>query len=420
MSIDRGSRGARSATRPAGKSGASSQRGGKTSNAGRGSFRGAQARAKGEDELAIQKAQQEARRNQTREPFRFRVGVGETTEFVVLDDEPDFHRFEHNLQDPKTGKWNIHTGCVKEWDNCPVCDSAGRESYYALFLTVIDFTAFQTSDGKTHEFSRKLLVVKPAQQKKFYRAFAKAEADGRTLRGMVFETTRDGEKDASIGNDIEFVEYMEEADLETYERSWKDKDNKKHTENCSEVYDYDELFPEPDADALRAIVGGEPTPGSRRHEERELGGRNSRSRGRGSEEPEQGEDDEPPARGRGTPARGASRGAAAPTRARGGRSRDYEDDAGEGDGEGADQDEGENEEYEAPERNTRMRDKGARTSGRKAEAPAPARGRGRGREEVDAEEDEPPFEPDARRGGSRTPARGSDRAPGTGRRSGRS
>lgn len=236
-------------------------------------YRGEEGSRKSEEELVRQKAAAEARKEQGNMPFRFRVPVGGTAQFVIVDDAPDFYRFEHCLKNPRTGFWEIFTGCVKEWDNCPVCQTAERESYYAMYLTVIDFTPFTTRDGDKVEFSRKLLVVKPAQQKKFLRAYAKAQKDGGTLRGALFEATRDGEKDSAIGNDIEFIEYVEEDELLTYERSWKDKDKKKHTELCHEPLDYEALFEEPDVEALRVLVGAPPTPGSRAHEDKELGRR---------------------------------------------------------------------------------------------------------------------------------------------------
>lgn len=247
-------------------------------------YRGAEGARKADEELARQKAAQDARREQGNQPFRFRVSVGGTTQFAVCDDEPDFYRFEHNMKNRSTQKWDIFTGCVKEWDNCPACETAERESYYAMYLTVIDFTPFETRNGEVVEFSRKLLVVKPAQQKKFLRAYAKAQKEGRTLRGAVFEVTRDGDKDSAIGNDIEFIEYIEEDELVTYTRSWKDKEGKKHSENCHEVLDYESMFPAPETEALRDLVGGEPAPGSRAHQDRALG--RTPARGRGREEPE--------------------------------------------------------------------------------------------------------------------------------------
>lgn len=335
-------------------------------------YRGDAGREKAEEELARQKARQEARKEQGNQPFRFRVPVGETTQYVILDDAPDFFRFEHNLKNPQTGFWDTFTGCVKEWDNCPVCAVAERESYYAMYLTVLDFTEFKTKDGQKHEFSRKLLVIKPAQQKKFQRAFSKAEKDGRTLRGTLVEVTRDGEKDSAIGNDIEFIDVMDEDELTTYVRSWKDKEGKKHTEKCYEPYDYEQLFQEPDTEQLRALVGAAPAPGSRAHEDRELGRRNSR-RGRDEDD----EDYEPAER---------------KSRMGGnGRSRDADEDA-----------DGEDEEDSRPAR---------RTAGRRSseEDSKPARGSSRRSRD---EEDEPPFDPDEEDedSGSRK------KAPGVGRR----
>lgn len=254
-------------------------------------YRGSAGRERADEELVKQKARQEARREQQNQPFRFRVKVGDTAQYVILDDEPDFFRFEHNMKNPATGFWDTFTGCTKEWDNCPVCEALGKEPYYALYLSVLDLTPFETRDGVKHDFSRKLLVVKPAQQKKFQRAFQKREKEGLTLRGAIFEVTRDGDKDSSIGNDIEMLDdIMDEDELQTYVRNWKDREGKKHTEACFEVYDYEELFGEPDSEELRALMGTSPAPGSRAHEDRELGGRASTRRGRA--EPE-----ERPARG---------------------------------------------------------------------------------------------------------------------------
>jgi hypothetical protein len=85
--------------------------------------------------------------------------------------------------------------------------------------------------------------------------------------------TRDGDKEPSIGNDIEFIDWVDEEELANdYIRTWTDRERKKHTENCGEPYAYEEIFEEPDADTLRALVGGKPPMGSKRYEQEELGG----------------------------------------------------------------------------------------------------------------------------------------------------
>ena len=249
-------------------------------------YTGAAGREKADRERERAAARAEARKNQSYMPFRFYVPVGETRQAIIVDEEPNFFRYEHALQNPRTKRWDTYTGCVMEFDNCPVCEATGKDPTYIMYLTVIDLTPFKTQDGKTVKYSRKLLAVKPAQQKKFQRMFEKAEAKGNSLRGALIEFTRDDDKSASIGNDIELVEYIDEDDLLSYTRSWKDKEGKRHDEDCFEPYDYPALFGEVDADQLRALVGGEPTPGSRKHESSALG-----RRGRKTDDDDDDEDD---------------------------------------------------------------------------------------------------------------------------------
>jgi hypothetical protein len=225
----------------------------------RGFMRGASAMAHVDEELAREKAAKEARKSQVNMPFRVWVPPGETKEVIVLDDKPDFFMYEHQVQNPRTKKWDTYLGCTKAFDVCPVCEETGKESYYAMYLSVIDLTPFKDRSGVNHRFSRKLMMVKNlSQQKKFIRRF---EKDG-TLRGYKLELNRDSDKDPTIGGDIEFVEIIDETELAKYKRRFKDRDGKVHQEDCSVPFVYDELFEEPDSDKLRAIVGGEPIPGS--------------------------------------------------------------------------------------------------------------------------------------------------------------
>lgn len=252
-----------------------------------GFVRGDAGRARTDTELKRQKERSEQRRAQANKPFRFYVPVGETRQFIICDDAPDFFLYEHALKDAE-GRWGrMFCGCIKEFANCPVCRTAERESYYAMALTIVDLTPFDTRDGDTVEFSRKLLIVKPQQQKKFLRFFQK---EG-TLRGALFETTRDGEKDATIGNDIEFLEFVPEKEMESYVRTWKDREGKKHTENCAEPYVYEEVFDEPTEESLLAIAGGDPVPGSRAANDRELGARSRPSSGRAARRGRAADDD---------------------------------------------------------------------------------------------------------------------------------
>lgn len=217
------------------------------------------------------KRRRDAAASGVHEPMRFWLPPGESTQCIIVDDEPSFFRLEHNMKDPRTGKWTKYSGCVSEFDHCPICEHLGKDAYYALYLTVIDLTEYTNSKGEKVDASRKLLVVKSVQHKKIQRLLERAERDGRTMRGMLLEFTRDGDKDSAIGNEIEFIEYVEEDEMREYVREYTDRDKKKHVDKMYEVFDYDAIFPEADPDELRRMVGADPVPGSRAHRARELG-----------------------------------------------------------------------------------------------------------------------------------------------------
>lgn len=231
-------------------------------------FTGAEGRAKSVVEQENIAQRRELMKTQQGKPQRFFLMPGKSTEIVILDSEPSFFGWEHNLKGP-TGKFTIYTGCVNEYDNCPVCESTGKPPTWMMYFSILDLTRFKNRNDEQVEFSRKLLAVKPGKHPKFNRLFD----THKNMRGLILNMSRDGEKDHAIGNDIEFVERMDEQDLKTYVREWKDKEGKKHTENCFEVYDYFELFPEPTVESLRLMVGGRPSPGSRESDNQAIHGR---------------------------------------------------------------------------------------------------------------------------------------------------
>ena len=248
--------------------GSARSEGGSSSGGNRGIIRGDAGRKRVDSEIERQKAKREARQAQMNAPFRFWMKPGTTREVIIVDEAPDVFVFEHEIYNKAT-KERIYTGCVSEWETCPVCEAEGKDPYYALLLTVIDLNEFKDRNNDVHEFSRKLFVVKSGQQKKIIRRYKKTEDEG-GLRGWVVELSRDGDKDPVIGNDMEFIEQVTEDELKDYVRTYKDKEGKEHEEDCSEAFDYDKLFPEPDAESLRAIVGGGSTAGSRKQSREEL------------------------------------------------------------------------------------------------------------------------------------------------------
>lgn len=251
-------------------------------------YHGAEGMQRMEQEQERQAARKEVAQMNANMPFRFYCPPGEEREIIIVDDKPNFFRYEHNLKNTRTGKWDIFCACINEDANCPVCKAAERPSYFGMFMTCVDLTPYTNKDGEEVPWSKKLLVVKSAQQKKITRLW---QREG-SLRGAVLLMTRDGEKDASIGNDIELLEFVEEDTLLSYETVYvyTDSAGKEKSKDIigHEVFDYDELFPAVTEQQLRALVGGRPEPGSRDHD---ADVRPSRRGGRSSEF-----DDPPPSR----------------------------------------------------------------------------------------------------------------------------
>lgn len=230
------------------------------------SYRGAAGRRQMEEEQVKAEARSEARKASFGAPFRYFTPIGETREIVIVDEAPDFFRHEHALKNKATGRFDNFTPCIDEHANCPVCAIAERPAYFAMYLTIIDLSGYEGKDGYV-EFSKKLLVAKPTQQKKIMRLYDRHKS----LRGMILSMTRDTDKDAAIGNDIEFVEFMDEDELLQFETDYTDKEGKVHPIIAHEVYDYDALFPEMTEKQLIAIAGGRPQQGSREANRKALG-----------------------------------------------------------------------------------------------------------------------------------------------------
>lgn len=202
-----------------------------------------------------------ARRANSNGPWRFFVDVGGTRDFVIVDDKPTFFRYEHEFKIPGQ-KQRLHVGCVKMHDNCPGCAKDEKESYYGMYLTVIDLTPYTNKNNEEVPFMKKLMLVKSQQQKKVLR-FMERQEQGGLLRGCMIRASRDGEKEPRIGNDWEYLGCMPDEELATYNNEWTDRENKQHVDYGNEPYDYVTLFGNIDAETIRALVGGEPAAGSR-------------------------------------------------------------------------------------------------------------------------------------------------------------
>lgn len=271
----------RSRTRPAVGASQATGNAQTTQSSGTWGHSGAEARARAETEI---RRQQEAAQRRAAGigfmPHRFYCPTGTTRDIIVLDQEPAFAVYEHALQRPNSTRYDVFESCPKEFDACPLCQGGsgarGKESYYVLFLTVIDLTPYTskagTPDEKEVPWSRKLLPVKARDQSFFFRQH---EFRG-TLRGMHLLMARDTQESASIGRAEVFAHDPDNSEF----RGWHSEEEimasfggpavldqqgkiiKPANADCF-AYEYPLLFPKPSGDDLRRRHGGQPPAGSR-------------------------------------------------------------------------------------------------------------------------------------------------------------
>lgn len=231
---------------------------------------GSNARAAAEAEITRQREAAERRASGVYMPFRLWVPVGGSTEVVVLDNELGPCFYEHQIQNPKTGKWDLYETCPKEWEPCPLCEKLDKESYYVMMLSVIELRSYTKKDGTVVPFSRKLLPIKAQQQGFFMRQFDRHGS----LRGLHLLLSRDTQTTPSIGNP-EFVEkHSEEEILSSFGHAAVVGQDGKVVKDANAdcfAYPYDKLFKKPTAEDLRKRYGGIAPAGSREDLERDWG-----------------------------------------------------------------------------------------------------------------------------------------------------
>lgn len=261
-------------------------------------IRGDEGRKIIDSELEKAKAKREAAGS--RAPFRYWMAPGSERQFAILDDKPDCFIYEHVFMNPTTKKRDMVVTCLKGKDRyCPGCRV--EDSTYVLFLTVLDFQPFIDSKGVNHEFSRKLMVVKPSSQKKFIRMY---EKEG-TLRGALIEAFRDKQTDPQIGSEHNLIEFITEEELSEDYIVSHTYQGKTTEENLGFPYAYEDIVKVLSADEMEKLLNLDPVPGSRSQIERDLADRPARpgvarerpservsKASRGEQEPEEDQEEE--------------------------------------------------------------------------------------------------------------------------------
>ncbi len=203
---------------------------------------------------------QAQRREQGYAPFRYWLPVGAQGDIIILDNELGPCFYEHAIPGPGND-WSkvVHELCPKEYDTCPLCagQQGQKESYYIMFLSIIDLRPYTKRDGTVVQWSRKLLAVKAQQQNYFVRLL---ERCNNNLRGTHLLMTRDAQQSFNIGNPEMVASYTEEQIAQSFShpevRSSQDNRVLKAANADMFPYEYGKIFRRPSGEDLRKRYGG--------------------------------------------------------------------------------------------------------------------------------------------------------------------
>jgi hypothetical protein len=183
--------------------------------------------------------QEEEYQRKKETPYDFRLKPGDEAEVVVLDNEEPFFVTLHKVKNNQ-GRWEDAVCIAPTGEACPLCSSTGKEGSYTMVLTVLDRRPYKIQNGpnagKTIKVSKKLMMVKGRNLAKFERQYKRTKG---AWRGLRINCARTGDKEAAIGEDLEFMGKVKEISL------------KKYGENSIPA-DYEKIFEVPSAAELAA------------------------------------------------------------------------------------------------------------------------------------------------------------------------
>lgn len=178
-------------------------------------------------------------------PFRVWLPVGERTNLTFLDGD-GFFFYEHQLK--INGDWKNWFTCLKDFSECPLCDSGDTPSYVAAY-TVIDHSEYVSKKtGKKVKNQKKLLVTKGPVHDKWAR---RIEENG-DLTYCVYSCARDRKNECNTGEDITFRKRLSREEILKFKPEGVDD------EEWLKPFDYMEVFKPLSVDELRNIVGQAP------------------------------------------------------------------------------------------------------------------------------------------------------------------
>lgn len=195
--------------------------------------------------------------------FRFWLPGGTSGDVVVLDTAQGPCFYEHQLQDPATGKYTIFELCPRETDDCVLCERF-KKSIYVMFLSIIDTRPWTRNDGTVVRFQRKLLAVKNPQHEQFFNLH-RINGHG-SFRGMHLLMTRPaGQTQSSAIGTPNFVTMLSEQQIrDAFSHPAVMYGGRQVAEENEYLrpLDYSRIFRRPSGEDLRARYGGAAPAGS--------------------------------------------------------------------------------------------------------------------------------------------------------------
>lgn len=181
--------------------------------------------------------QEEEYEKQKNTPFDFRLKPGDEATVVIVDTEEPFFVTLHKLKGAN-GRWTDEVCIADTGTACPLCSMLGKEGSYTMVLTALDKRKYTVKSGpnagKVIKVSKKLMKVKSKNMPKFERQYNKYGS----FLGLKVMCHRTGDKEAAIGEDLEFLGRVKAVALKRYKE-------------YAEPADYETIFAAPSADELR-------------------------------------------------------------------------------------------------------------------------------------------------------------------------
>lgn len=143
--------------------------------------------------------------------MRFKMTTDDNGCRIVFLNERQKNVHEHEIYDARA-KTIEHFTCIAEHlpgSFCALCD-VGLRPYYAGVYTILDGRKWTDRKGAVHKNERKLLVGKIRVVQTLKR---RAQEQGGSLRGCVFEVHRNDARSSRVGDDFKFIRRIKEAEL---------------------------------------------------------------------------------------------------------------------------------------------------------------------------------------------------------------